>query len=152
MRIVPISFREAAAFVQAHHRHNKAPRGMKFCLGLTVDDVLVGVAVAGRPSARALDDGLTLEVTRTCTTGVRNANSALYGAIRRAAQAMGYVRIVTYTQAQESGASLRAVGFRRVAELKPRKSWKESTADPRLRLMRDNVGNGNVARVRWEWP
>lgn len=32
-------------------------------------DVLVGVAVVGRPVARLLDDGLTLEVTRVATDG-----------------------------------------------------------------------------------
>ncbi|EJP7633356.1 TPA: XF1762 family protein, partial [Escherichia coli] len=42
---------------------------------------LTGVATAGRPVARHFDDGLTLEVNRTCTTGERNANSALYGAV-----------------------------------------------------------------------
>ncbi|EMM4122823.1 hypothetical protein WAC84_005219, partial [Escherichia coli] len=50
---------------------------------------LTGVATAGRPVARHFDDGLTLEVNRTCTTGERNANSALYGAVWRAAKAMG---------------------------------------------------------------
>ncbi|EPN7168035.1 XF1762 family protein, partial [Escherichia coli] len=34
---------------------------------------LTGVATAGRPVARHFDDGLTLEVNRTCTTGERNA-------------------------------------------------------------------------------
>lgn len=111
---------------------------------------LVGVAIAGRPVARALDDGLTLEVARTCTDGTRNANSMLYGAIWQAARAMGYTRCVTYTQHDESGASLRAAGWVRSAQLAARKGWAESTADPELRAMRDAVGNGGVERVRWE--
>ncbi len=65
---------------------------------------------AGRPVARAFDDGLTLEVNRTCTDGTRNANSMLYGAVWRAARAMGYARCITYTQHDESGASLKAAG------------------------------------------
>ncbi|EIH0164219.1 hypothetical protein E8U86_005443, partial [Escherichia coli] len=84
---------------------------------------LTGVATAGRPVARHFDDGLTLEVNRTCTTGERNANSALYGAVWRAAKAMGYRRCITYTRADESGASLRAAGFVRVKELPSGKSW-----------------------------
>jgi len=150
MKIVPITFRAACAFVALHHRHNKPPRGHKFSIGVQDSDALVGVAMAGRPVARAFDNGLTLEVNRTCTDGSRNANSMLYGAVWRAAKAMGYVRCITYTQVNESGASLRAAGWVRVKEIAPRKSWVESTADEALRAMRDPVGNGGVARVLWE--
>lgn len=149
MRVVPITFRAACAFVAEHHRHNKPPRGHKFSIGLRDGEMLVGVAMAGRPVARALDDGLTLEVNRTCTDGTPNANSMLYGAVWRAAKAMGYLRCVTYTQAEECGASLRAVGWQRDAEIAPRGSWAESTADSRLKNMRDPVGNGGSARTRW---
>lgn len=150
MEIVPITLREASAFITEHHRHNKPPRGWKFGVGLRCNGVLVGVATAGRPVARALDDGRTLEVNRTCTDGTRNANSMLYGAVWRAAKAMGYRRCVTYTQADETGASLKAAGWVRVAELPARGSWAASTADDRLKAMRDSQGNGGVARVRWE--
>lgn len=150
MEIVPITLREASAFIAEHHRHNKPPRGWKFGVGLRRNGVLVGVATAGRPVARALDDGRTLEVNRTCTDGTRNANSMLYGAVWRAAKAMGYRRCVTYTQADETGASLKAAGWVRVAELPARGSWAASTADDRLKAMRDSQGNGGVARVRWE--
>lgn len=109
---------------------------------------MVGVATAGRPIARHFDDGLTLEVNRTCTDGTRNVNSLLYGAIWRAAKAMGYRRCITYTQADESGASLRAAGWVRVKELPPRAGWAESSQ--KLRDKRDPVGNGGVARVLWE--
>jgi hypothetical protein len=63
-----------------------------------------------------LDDGWTLEVTRTCTTGVKNANSMLYGACWRAAKAMGYTKLGTYTLPEEGGASLRAAGWRLIGE------------------------------------
>lgn len=84
-------------------------------MGLELHGELVGVAMAGWPRARALADGRTLEVARTCTLEVRNANSMLYGAICRAAAALGYARVVTYTLESESGASLRAAGFAEVA-------------------------------------
>jgi hypothetical protein len=63
---------------------------------------------------------------------------------------MGYQRCITYTQADESGISLRAAGFKRVKDLPARKSWGDSTADERLVAMRDPVGNGGTERVRWE--
>ena len=66
---------------------------------------------SGRPVSRYLDDGFTLEVTRLCTNGAKNACSFLYGAAARAAAAMGYKRIITYTLESENGASLRASGW-----------------------------------------
>jgi hypothetical protein len=148
VNIVPITLRAANAFIAAHHRHNKPVRGWKFGVGLEHEGTLIGVATAGRPIARHFDDGRTLEVNRTCTDGTPNANSMLYGAIWRAARAMGYARIITYTQAHESGASLRAAGWVRVKDLEPRASWAESSV--RLNALRDPVGNGGVARVLWE--
>jgi hypothetical protein len=38
-------------------------------------------------------------------------SSKLYAAAIRAARAMGYRKIITYTLPEESGASLKAVGF-----------------------------------------
>lgn len=148
LRVSPVTFKDACAFVKLHHRHNKPPIGHKFSIALRAADETVGVAMAGRPVARAFDDGLTLEVNRTCTDGTENANSMLYGAIWRAAKAMGYRRCITYTQADETGASLRAVGWVRVKELEARKSWAESSV--KLKDKRDPIGNGGVARVLWE--
>ena len=68
MKIIPTTLKQAQAFVQEHHRHNRPPVGHKFSIGLVNDDgALIGVATAGRPVARCLDDGFTLEVNRTCT-------------------------------------------------------------------------------------
>ena len=105
--------------------------------------------MAGRPIARYFDDGLTLEVNRTCTDGTPNANSMIYGALWRAGKAMGYQRMITYTQADESGSSLRAAGFVRVRDLPPRAGWAESTGAAQ-NIARDPIGNGGVARVLWE--
>jgi hypothetical protein len=151
LSVVPVTFRQACAFVAKLHRHNKPPRGHKFSIGVANGE-LVGVAMVGRPVARALDDGLTAEVNRTCTDGTFNANSMLYGACLRACKAMGYTRVFTYTQVDETGVSLRAAGFRRDADLPARGSWKASTKDKKLKAMRDEEGNGGVARTRWVWP
>jgi hypothetical protein len=145
VRIVPITLKAAKQFVTDHHRHNKAPVGHKFSIGLETDwGLLVGVACAGRPVARHFDDGLTLEVNRTCTVGDRNANSMLYGAVWRAAKAMGYRSCITYTQHDESGASLRAVGWVRVKELKPNDGWSVPSRP------REDIGSGGVARTLWK--
>ncbi|MGW0662178.1 XF1762 family protein [Streptodolium elevatio] len=143
LTIVPMHFRDACAFITAHHRHHRPPQGMKFALGVAAPDGVVGVAVVGRPVARLLDDGLTLEVTRTCTDGTRNANSKLYGAAWRAARALGYRRLISYTEAGESGAGLRAAGFVAVAELAPHHGW---TRTGRPRRPQERA----VARTRWE--
>lgn len=146
--IVPVTFRQACAFVTQLHRHHAAPRGHKFSIGLECAGTLVGVAMVGRPVARALDDGRTAEVNRTCTDGTKNANSMLYGAAWRAARGMGYRRLVTYTQEGESGASLRAAGWVVAAELPARASWAESSV--KLKALRDEQGSGGVGRIRWE--
>lgn len=152
MRLHPITLKQAQAFVTALHRHNKPPRGWKFGVGLQNNGVLVGVATAGRPVAREIQqrEPQTVEVNRTCTDGTRNANSMLYGAIWRAAKNLGYTRAITYTQGDESGASLKAAGWVKVKELPARGSWADSTKDEALRAMRDVEGTGGVARVLWE--
>ena len=111
LSLVPVSLKDANAFVAKRHRHHKPTRGHKFSIGCAAEGRLVGVAIVGRPVSRYLDDGLTLEVNRLCTTGEQNACSMLYGAAARAAKAMGYHKIITYTLDSEPGASLRAAGW-----------------------------------------
>jgi hypothetical protein len=117
-----IDFTEAAAFVSLHHRHHTPPVGHLFSIGAYADDRLCGVAIIGRPVARHRDDGETAEVTRLCTDGTRNACSFLYGRAAKAALALGFRRIDTYTLGSESGASLRGAGWRVVSEVRGR-SW-----------------------------
>ena len=114
MPLRPISLRLARDYVTRVHRHHHAPQGGKFALSAWHEGQCVGVAIVGRPVSRVLDDGWTAEVLRVATDGTRNANSFLYAAAKRAAQAMGYVKVVSYTLPGESGASLRAVGWTRV--------------------------------------
>jgi hypothetical protein len=112
MKLIPLTRTQAFDFIAEKHRHHKPPQGYKFAIGLKQADQLVGVVCVGRPVARRLDDGLTAEATRLCTDGTKNACSKLYSAAAKAAQAMGYTLIVTYTLASESGASLRASGWK----------------------------------------
>ena len=108
MEIRPCDYQTARGFVGEHHRHNKPPNGHKYSIALYDGDRLCGVCMVGRPIARRLDDGLTLEINRCCTDGTRNACSMLYGAACRAAKALGYKRIITYTLENEPGTSLKA--------------------------------------------
>lgn len=110
MKIIPITYRQAADYVNSMHRHHKASRGCKFAIGVA-DEQLHGVAMCGRPVSRHLDDGKTLEITRVCTDGTYNACSMLYGACCRIAKQMGYEKVVTYTLESEEGTSLRASNF-----------------------------------------
>lgn len=112
----PLTLAEAHAFVREHHRHHGPSVGGKFAIGVNDGERVVGVVVVGRPVARHFDDGWTAEVTRLATDGTRNACSMLYAAAWRAARAMGYRRLVTYTLPDEGGASVRAAGWRLVGE------------------------------------
>lgn len=150
--LVPLSLAEARRYVAEHHRHNEPPRKHRFSIGLARDGALVGIVTADSPVARAYDDGRTLELTRLTTDGDRNACSRLYAAACRAAAAMGYRRVITYTLASEPGTSLRASGFRRDAELKQRgpNDWgsRPGRAADALRLF-DAPKMPTDAKVRW---
>lgn len=122
LSLCPVDLAEANAFVTKHHRHHRAVAGHKFSLGAVLADKIVGVAIVGRPVSRRRDDGMTLEVTRLCTDGTRNACSFLYGACARAAFALGFARIGTYILKSESGTSVTAAGWRMIGET-PGKSW-----------------------------
>ncbi len=108
LNLRPISFKEAKEYVATHHRHNKPPVGHKYSISVYDGDRLCGVCMVGRPVGRYLDDGFTLEINRCCTDGTYNACSMLYGAACRAAKALGYKRIYTYTREDEPGTSLKA--------------------------------------------
>lgn len=118
LHLTRVELKEANDFVAALHRHHKPVIGHKFSLGAVLDGKLVGVAIIGRPVSRMRDDGDTLEVTRLCTDGARNACSFLYGAAARAAFALGYKRIGTYILASEPGISLTAAGWRLIGQTK----------------------------------
>jgi hypothetical protein len=113
---------------------------------LEEDGRLIGVVTAGQPIARANDDGYTLEITRCCVLeGKRNANSKLYAAALRVARAMGYRRTITYSLPEESGASLRAVGFSPDGMTKANKNGWDMPGRPRKRPER----YPNGPKIRW---
>jgi hypothetical protein len=145
MRPIPLSLDAANTLVAHWHRHHKPLAQAKFCIGVVDNNGHVcGAAIVGRPIARLLDDGVSLEVNRCVTNGMPNACSLLYGAVARAAKAMGYSRVWTYTRVDEPGTSLRAVG------------WKLD--DPKIRAQSWNRPGRTredhteiIQRKRWLW-
>lgn len=111
--VVPIELKEANRIIAAWHRHHQPVQGHRFSLACVDKSGLIcGVAVIGRPVARLAGSPRdVLEVSRVATDGTKNACSVLYGGAARAAKALGYLRIQTYTLPEEGGASLRAAGW-----------------------------------------
>lgn len=144
LRLVPVDRKTARAFVAAWHRHNRPPPVSIFNVGVAnADDELVAVAMVGRPAARLFSDGQTLEVNRVATDDTPHAASMLYGAAWRAAKALGYTRLITYTRADEPGTSLRAAGWRVVAERPARPGW-NTISRPR------HGAYDSIPRTLWE--
>lgn len=143
LNVVPITLENANKFVAEWHRHHVPVVGHKFSIGVTDElGFLRGAAIIGRPVSRVRNDGWTLEVTRLVTDGCPNACSCLYAAAWRAAKAMGYRRIGTYTLVSEPGTSLRAAGWKVVGET-PGRSW---DVPSRPRVDKHPLG----ARQLWE--
>ena len=116
LELQPIDYQEACLFIQKHHRHHLPPQGWKFGIGVNDGNDIVGVITIGRPVARHIDNGSTLEVTRCCTDGTRNACSILYASAWRATRALGYKRLITYILKSERGTSLIAAGWKIIGE------------------------------------
>lgn len=115
IKAIPLELKQANEFVDSLHRHHNAVHRDKFRVGAEIDGRLVGVAQVGRPVARMLDDGNTVEVVRLCTDGTKDVCSFLYSRCARVAKELGYSKIITYILETESGASLKAVGWREAA-------------------------------------
>jgi len=142
LTLTPCTLSDANAFVKQWHRHHKPTQGGLFAVAVSFGHEICGVAIVGRPVARALDDAWTAEVTRVATDGTRNACSMLYGACWRAARALGWRRLVTYTLESEPGTSLKAAGWKVVGKVKGR-SW-DCPSRPRVDK------HPTQGKLRWE--
>lgn len=121
--IAPCSNEAAKAYVDSFHRHHGSSVQARFSIVVLDETGMVrGVAMVGRPVARLLDNGWTLEVNRLATDGCENACSALYGAARRISKEMGYRKLITYIREDEPGTSLRASGWQFEEVIRAR-SW-----------------------------
>ena len=153
IRLHPVTQLEARRFVAKHHRHSRAPLRVICCVGVEDEaGEIVGVGMLERPKAPKLCDGFTVEASRVCTLGARNACSMLYGALCRAAAALGYTRVVSYTLKDEPGSSLLGAGFMRVADIKP-ESWDRrhiASGSHQPSLFAGAKYGTPLERVRWE--
>jgi hypothetical protein len=115
-----ISLKDANYYVENLHRHHAPVLRDMFRVACYSDGdgTLSGVVQVARPVARLLDDGQTCEVVRLATDGTPNACSFLYARAARAATALGFKKIITYILDSEDGASLRAAGFVKAADIR----------------------------------
>ena len=137
----PVTLKLANKFVAENHRHHKPVTGNKFSIGCFLASELVGVAIVGRPISRKLDDGLTAEVTRLCTNGIKNVASKLYSACRRIAKEMGYAKIITYILVSETGISLKASGWECEDEKCGGLAWNSSKGIERTNIATNLFGS-----------
>lgn len=153
LEIRPISLKEANAYVDRLHRHNRPVVGHKWSIACYDGEELHGVAICGRPIGRRLDDGETIEVLRVCADGTRNACSFLYGASARAAKDLGYRRIITYILESEPGTSLKASGWTCVERNAGGISWNVKSRpreDSELTLFGEIQKQPPQKKQRWE--
>ena len=149
LRIEKIKYSTVRRFVVLMHRHAwRPPAGFRACFGVYSDYGLHGVASTGRPVNRHMQDRDYWEVDRVCTAGTPNTCSMLYAACVKAAKTGGASAVITYTNVEESGASLRASNFQIDTVCPPRRDRWHSDARPR----RDDGETDTYQRIRWIHP
>lgn len=143
LRVVPVTLTAAREFVERHHSHHHAPIGGLFAAGVALGDELVCVAILSRPVARRLQEQGCAEISRVASVRVPHAASMAIGAVTRAARALGWLRLVSYTLLGEAGTSYRAAGWWPVMIGKDEQTqWQN----------RDRAAPAQPgAKVRWEW-
>ena len=151
----PIERKQAQEFINRLHRHHAASVGDKFRIAAKKGGVIVGVAQVGRPIARNLSDGYTLEVLRLCTNGEKDVCSFLYSRCARIAREMGYRRIITYILETESGTSLKASGWICAEEKCGGETWENCTRTKQRPVQLSMIEQKakypvNVSKQRWE--
>ena len=120
---------EAQEFIAEHHRHSPPLKRHRYSIGVFLAkdwvkheqgpwvplqaeyDQLVGVATIDQPSSSYSADFHATEIRRVCTDGENNVCSILYGKACQASFAMGFQKVITYTQPHEGGASLLGSNF-----------------------------------------
>jgi hypothetical protein len=112
------------------------------------DGNLRAVAIVSRPPNRNSDDGVTCEVVRLASDGTRNACSFLYSACAKIARDMGFQRMITYTLDSESGASLRAGGWK-LEKVGIRSWWQSHQVSGRTVKAREHYAQ---TKQRWSAP
>ena len=160
-RVVPVTLGAANRFVELHHRHHGPVLRALWSVGVEPADAprdrdrsaLVAVGIVSLPVSRMLNDGATVEVRRIAVpeaAAIPNLCSIIYGRLIRAAGALGWDRVVTYTSNGEDGASLRAAGFAPVAAVHNRgKPWSSTRSEPQRRRFREQIALPYAQGIAW---
>lgn len=121
--LAPVTGRAAIKWVADVHRHLPKLQGAMFAVGVAHGGQIVGMATAGNPAR--VWQGTGRMVTTRCAAksdlpGIGQhcapVCTMLYGALCRAAKALGYREAWTYTLPCEPGTSLVAAGFQYMGE------------------------------------
>ena len=147
LKCIPLTLKEANAFVKEHHRHNKECRGHRFSIGAIYKNKLVGVAIIGRPVSRNFDFRFVSEINRNCVleNAPKGTCSFLYSRAMKVWQSQGGKKILTYTLETEPGSSLKAVNFIPVAKTNYYKNgWNNGGKINR------SVDYVKTRKIRWE--
>ena len=107
----PITIRQARLYLLQWHRRLPLCHAARFAVAVSGDGRVRGVAFCGKPTATR-EDQSRLEVLRLATDGSSNACTRLQRVVDCVARAMGYKVLITYTNPEENGASLKAAGWK----------------------------------------
>ncbi len=113
LRVWPCTVKQAQKYVRRYHRHLPKVGGAMFACAIGTGPGVKswgGVGLVGTGAQEWEGTGRAI-ITRVATKGVANGCSMLYGALARAAKALGYVEVWTYTLPEEPGTSLLASSF-----------------------------------------
>ena len=123
LTLIRLKLDEAQIFTQLYHRHSKPLKRHKFTIGaldkskytsrISIEEDLLGLVTVDTCSSHAWSQRRNhIEIRRLVVKdGCKNVASFLLSKAVTACFAMGYRAIITYTQPNESGASLMALGF-----------------------------------------
>lgn len=154
LKAVPMELKYCKSYINENHRHHIAAVRDKFRVGCENGGVIVGCVQVGRPVARRLDDGQTLEVLRLCSDGTKDVCSFLYSRAARIAKELGYAKIITYILETEDGTSLKASGWHLEADNVGGGSWDvpsrhRETEQYQLNLFDNKAKYPMVKKQRW---
>lgn len=149
----PITIKNANEFIKKFHRHHRPTirNGGRWAMAaLDSSHDVVGVVIAGNPVSATYMDGVTIELTRLCVKegAPKGTCSFLLGKCCSIWRTMGGARVITYTLASESGASLKGAGWVLAGTVEPHKRWQNKSRTDGIERAALQVYE--VKKCRWE--
>lgn len=151
--VKPITIKRANEFIEKNHRHHRPTArntGRWALAAYDLNNKMVGAVIAGNPVSATYMDGVTIELTRLCVheSAPKGTCSFLISRCCSIWKMMGGEKIITYTLASETGASLRGAGWTLAATVKPHKRWLNKTKSDGI--ARADLHVYTVSKYRWE--